>query len=162
MGRPVVARYRGTHHFELIEAETLKIGSTPAEITASGAELNLNDNQVANAVYTITPEATDVVKLAIQLNDAAGVAMAIPSCLRWYLSSDAAGQVIAAAPSSGIAIDVDGLLQEFTANVAGMVTSEADGDISLDIEDNTTRNIFFNMVMPTGAIVTSAVLAFST
>ena len=162
MGRPVVARYRGTHHFQLAEVETLKIGSTPAAITASAAELNLNDNQVANAVFTITPEDSDVVDVAVQLNDAAGVAMAIPSCLSWYLSSDAAGQVIATAPSGGIAIGVDGLLQEFTANVAGLVTSEADGDFDVEITDTATRTMYLNIIMPTGAIVTSGALAFST
>lgn len=145
MGRPVVARYRGTHHFQLIEVETLKISA-----------------KVATATFVIVDENSDEVDVAIQFVDGLGVDMAVASCISWYLSSDAAGQVIASAPSGGIAIDGDGLLQEFTTNVAGLMTSEADGDVAVTITDTATRDMYLNLVMPDGAIVTSGTLAFST
>ena len=51
--------------------------------------------------------------------------------LQWYLSSDANGDAISAAPSGGIAIGTDGLLIEHTNNIAGKIISEADGDIDV-------------------------------
>ena len=80
-------------------------------ITATAAELNLNDNQVAGAVYTIGAEGGNVINVGVQLNDAAAVAMATRSELFGYLSDDANGDsVTATAPDGGISIGTDGLL----------------------------------------------------
>lgn len=137
----------------------LILGGT--RITATGAELNLLDDQVASATFTVGTEAANAINVAIQLKDAAGADMATRSSLFWYLSSDANGDAIATAPSSGIAIGTDGLLIEWTNNVSGMVTSEADGDIDVTLGESSTGTWYLVLVMPNGKLSVSSAITFA-
>ncbi len=118
--------------------------------------------QVASATFVVGTESTNVVNVAVQLKDFAGDDMAVAATLPWYFSSDTGGQVLAAAGSGGAAIGTDGLLIEQLANQSGLVTAEADGDIDINVTDTTTRNMYLVLVLPTGLLQISAVLAFST
>lgn len=115
-----------------------------------------------DAVITVGAEDTNVVAVAIQFIDRAnGAEIGEAVCVPFYFSSDAAGQAISAATDGGVAIGTDGLLQEFTANVAGLMTSEADGDVDLEITDSGDFTQYLNLVMPNGRIVTSGVITFA-
>jgi hypothetical protein len=80
--------------------------------------------------------------------------------IMWYLSSDANGTAIASAPSGGIAIGTDGLLREWTANVDGLVISEVDGDIDVNITETGDGYFYLNLVMPDGKVMTSGIIDF--
>lgn len=162
MGRPIVARHRGKEHFKLIEVETLKIGSTPAEITASAAELNLNDNQVASITWVVDAEGGEAIAVHAQFLDAAGVAMATRSAIHWYISDDAAGDSVSSAPQGGTAGGTDGVTIETLAEIAGIGISEADGDWDITVTDNTTVDYFIVAILPNGSLSVSGELAFST
>jgi hypothetical protein len=143
-----------------INATTLSVGGT--DVTATAAELNILDNQCASATFTVGAESGgNTINVAIQLKDAAGTDMAIRTTLLWYLSSDANGDAVAAATSSGIAIGTDGLLIEWTANVAGMVTSEADGDIDVNLVEASTGTWYLVLVLPTGKLAVSGAITFA-
>jgi hypothetical protein len=132
-------------------------------VTATAAELNLNDGVVADAVYTIGAEGSNIINLGIQLNDASGTAMAIPTALKFYLADDAAGLTpTASVPDGGIAIGTDGALLEWTANAAGLMISEADGDIDIDITHAAgAATWYFVTVMPSGKLDISAAITFA-
>lgn len=101
-----------------------------AGVTATTAELNLVDNQVAAAVMTVGAEGGNVINVGIQLNDAAGSAMATRSSVFAYLSNDANGDsVCTTAPNGGVAIGTDGLLIGTPQTVANAIL--VDGNLAI-------------------------------
>lgn len=124
-------------------------------ITATVGELNLNDNQVAGATIVVGAEAADVIKVTIQFTDAAGADMATRVAVPWYLSADANGDAIATAHSGGVAIGTDGLLLEWTANLSGLLISEADGDADIDMTEAGALTAYLVLIMPNGSLVVS-------
>lgn len=129
--------------------------------TVTTAELNLNDNQVAGASFVVGTEGSDVINLGIQLLDAAGVAMATASAVPFYLSDSPTGDTIVAAATS-LAIGTDGVCIEWTSNSAGLLISEADGDIDLDIGDASgAATYYLVLIMPNGSLVISDVITFA-
>ena len=116
-----------------------------------------------DADFTVGSEAANVINVAVQLVDRLNgneVAEAVP--LMWYLSSDAAGQSVASAPSAGTAIGTDGtIIAEITAEVFGYAITEADGDIDFDIEEAGSGTWYLNLVMPDGKREVSGAITFS-
>jgi hypothetical protein len=130
-------------------------------VTATAAELNLVDNQVASATFTIGAEAGNVINVGIQLKDAAGSDMAIRNSLPFYLSADANGDAIATAATS-LAIGTDGLMIEWVSNSSGMLTSEADGDIDINVGDASgVATYYLVLVLPNGKLSVSAAITFA-
>lgn len=114
--------------------------------------------------FTIGEEAADVINVAIQLvdelnNEEVSEKVALPV----YLSDAADGTDIAAsAPDGGIAIGTDGLLIEWTANLAGLLVSESDGDADIDMTHAAGADTFYlNVVCPDGKVVTSGAITFA-
>ena len=144
------------------------VTSTAAElnildgVTATAAELNLNDNQVASASFVIgTETGGNEITVNIQLLDAAGAAMAIRSAVGFYLSADANGDSTAVAATS-LAAGTDGVMQEFIANSAGRLISEADGDIDVVIGDASgAATYYLVLIMPNGKLVVSNAITFA-
>lgn len=123
--------------------------------------LNGRNVEVA-ASFTVGAEAANAIAVTVQLSDRKnGGDMSERINVAWYLSADANGDTIAAAPSSGIAIGTDGLLIEWTANVAGMVTSEADGDIDVVLTEASTGTWYLVLVMPDGKLYVSGAITFA-
>lgn len=120
-------------------------------------------NTVASASFTVGAENTGAgtINVAIQLKDWNGVDLAHRATLLWYLSSDANGDAIAAATSGGIAIGTDGLLIEWTANVSGIVTSEADGDIDVTLTEAGAGTWYLVLVLPGGRLAVSGAITFA-
>ncbi len=130
-------------------------------VTSTAAELNLNDNQVASASFTIGAEAGNAITVAVQLKDAAGNDMATRSAVGFYLSADANGDSTAVAATS-LAAGTDGVMQEFIANSAGRLISEADGDIDVAIGDASgVATYYLVLVMPNGSLSVSSAITFA-
>lgn len=116
----------------------------------------------ASAQFTIGAEAANAINVGIQLVDREngnelGERLAVP----FYLSSDANGDAIAAAPSGGIAIGTDGLMIEWTANVAGLLVSESDGDVDVTLTEAGAGTWYLILVMPDGKLVPSGAITFA-
>lgn len=118
-------------------------------------------NVVASASFTIGAEGTNAINVAIQLKDWNGADIAYRAALPWYLSADANGDTISAAPDSGIAIGTDGLLIEWTANVSGLVISESDGDIDVTLTESTAKSFYLVLVLPGGKLAVSGAITFA-
>lgn len=113
-------------------------------------------------VFTIGAENTNAINVAIQLlNRDNGNELAERVALQWYLSSDANGDAISAAPSGGIAIGTDGLLIEHTNNIAGTVISEVDGDIDVTLTESTAKSFYLILIAPDGKLYPSGAITFA-
>jgi hypothetical protein len=132
-------------------------------VTATAAEINASaDNQVEGATIAVGAEAGDVINVTVQLTDAAGADIAFRGAVPFYMSDDANGDSIAAAAASaGIAIGTDGLMIEWTANLAGLLVSEADGDIDIDIGEAGVATWYLIVVLPNGKLVASSAITFA-
>lgn len=125
------------------------------------SKFSSHPGMLIDAAFTIGAESANVINVAIQLTDRLnGNEVGDAVGLFWYLSSDASGQSIASAPSGGVAIGTDGLLQEWTTNVSGLVTCETDGDIDINITETGDPSYYLNLVMPDGKLITSGEIDF--
>lgn len=131
-------------------------------LTASGAEINALDGAPFDVDFTIGTEATNVINVGLQLNDAGGTALATRTAVLAYLSDDANGDSIAAtAPSGGWAIGTDGLLIPVVANKAATFISEADGDIDIAITETGADTWYLVVVLPNGKLAVSGAITFA-
>jgi hypothetical protein len=131
-------------------------------VTATPAELNLNDNQPASVTFVVGTEGSNIINIAGTVKDAAGAAMAVPCALPCYLADDSAGlDPSTVAPSVGMAIGTDGALIEWTANLSGMLITEADGTFDIDITDVTTPTFYLVVILPNGLLAISGAITFA-
>jgi len=166
---------------DIVTGGVFKLAGT--EVTATAAELNILDGATATvaelnalhgaplgATIVVGDEAANVINVAIQLEDADGVALAIRGSILAYLSDDANGDsVVATEPDGGIAIGTDGLLVPLLTGSAGsevaasifQLTSEADGDIDIDITESGTDTFYLILVMPNGKLIASGAITFA-
>ena len=101
--------------------------------------------------------------VTIQLKDWNGDDLAVPGTVIVYLASDAAGlDFNAATVTTETAIATDGSLAILLAKIAYLVTSEADGDIGLTITDTGDDVYYVVVVLPTGKLVVSDSITFTT
>jgi hypothetical protein len=113
------------------------------------------------ADITVGAEATNVINVAVQTR-IGPVAPDVLQPIRAYLSTDAAGQTLASAPSGGIAIGTDGtILVEEVANVVLSAVTEADGSIDFDLTEASTGTWYLNVILPNGKVVTSDAITFA-
>ena len=127
-----------------------------------GSRFSNFDQLLLDAKFTVAAESNDIINVAIQLIDRDNKNdLAERGGIRWYLSDDANGDSIASsAPSGGIAIGTDGVAEETTANKAGFVTSESDGDIDFNITETGDGFFYLAAVMPDGKVMVSGIIDF--
>lgn len=115
----------------------------------------------ADATFTIGAEAGNVINVAIQLLDGAGAEMVSTSGVLFYLSNDSDGSSQKTAATS-LAIGTDGLMIEWASNSSGLLVSEADGDIDINIGDiSGAATYYLVLIMPTGAPKISGAITFA-
>lgn len=119
-------------------------------------------NLKLDASIAVGAEADTTIAVTIQFLDRdngneIGERVAVP----WYLSSDANGDALASATSGGIAIGTDGLLIEWTNNLAGLLVSEADGDADVVLTEAGAGTWYLVLVMPDGKLIPSAAITFA-
>lgn len=132
------------------------------QVTAVAGEINALDAAPLDVDFVIGAEAGNVINVGLQLNDAAGTALATRASVLFYMSDDANGDSIAAAAADGgIAIGTDGLMIEWTANLAGLLVSEADGDIDINITESSADTWYLIVVLPNGKLTASGAITFA-
>ena len=97
--------------------------------------------------------------VVIQLKDYAGNDLAVKGMVGLYLSSDADGET--KDNIDNIAAGTDGNVWELLADNYYMACSEADGDIDLTLTEAADTDVYLNVVLPNGKIVTSAIMEFT-
>lgn len=139
-------------------------------VVASGGKITIESGGIiedkgapASVSFTVGAETGgNTINVAVQVKDADGDDMAVRSNLLMYLSDDANGDSIAGtAPSGGWAIGTDGLLIPVVANKAALFTSEADGDIDINIVEAAGDTWYVVAVLPNGKLSVSGAVTFA-
>lgn len=140
--------------------KTLLLNGT--EVTATAAELNILDGQAAGATITVGAETTNVINVTIQLLDANGADLAKKAGVKMFLTSDDTGNALEAAGPDSWEVGTDGILipDGDDSVISGLLISEADGDIDLNLTHSGADTFYLNLVMPNGDIVTSDAITF--
>jgi len=159
-------------HVDAIRTAALRIGASGSEtavtatgaelnklagVTSTAAELNLLDGQIGAAVITVGTEAANVINVAIQLNDAAGVALARRGFVSAYLSDDANGDSIVATAPDTVAAGTDGLYMPLIDKKRFDLVSEADGDIDINITKSGADTYYLVLVLGDKLTVSGAI-----
>ncbi|MGB1373633.1 MAG: hypothetical protein ACPG6R_10965 [Aequoribacter sp.] len=116
------------------------------------------------ASFTIGTEAANAITVNVQFTENGAEAATCSG--RFYLSSDAAGEVHeAAAAGLSIAVGTDGMITPVAGSVApaGDFLSESDGDLDIVITDTSGANtVYLNFVKPDGSgVFTSGAIIFA-
>ena len=136
--------------------------------------IKLHDNKTAPApkehgavgecytgTITIGAEASNVIRATIQLQDISGSDLATITPVLAYLSSSSTGDgVTGTGPSTESAIGVDGSLTALVTKKVYLLTSEADGDIDIDITESGAATWYLVLIMPDGRLVISDAITF--
>jgi len=117
-----------------------------------------------DATVTLGTNTAGAFPVYIQLLGPSGVDMKYSSVVRVYLSSDAAGDVLAidSTDTSEMVILTDGtIIKEEATDVMQIIKSEADGDIGLTVTVVTAHSAYVNVILPNGRVVTGAVMSYT-
>jgi len=120
-------------------------------------------NHVGNADFVIGAESGgNVINVGIQLKGSDHENLAARGSVMAYLSDDANGDSVAASAPTSVAIGTDGLAIPLVAGKTWLLTSEADGDIDLDITLSAGADTWYLvLVMPDGRLVVSEAITFA-
>jgi hypothetical protein len=112
-------------------------------------------------VITVGAEAAHVINVAIQLRDSANADLAVRGSLLAYISDDANGDSVAATAPDTVAIGADGLAIPLVAGKTFLLTSEADGDIDINITNAAADTFYLILRTPDGKLVASDAITFA-
>lgn len=115
-------------------------------------------NVAKDAVITVAAENTNVVAVAVQLKDSGGKDLTVRGTCFAYLSDDPNGDSVVATAPDTVAIGTDGLAIPLVAGKCFMLTSEADGDVDLNITEDGAKTCYLVLVMPSGKRVVSSAI----
>lgn len=136
----------------------LKLGVSGSEtaVAATGAELNLNDDQVANVTMAAAAGAANVSEITCTLKDAAGATIASPRPLLFWLSDAATGAGLTATTASGAVTAKAANGQDMgalTAKKAFMFQPLATGIGIVSITDTAKTGFYPCVQLPNGKVV---------
>lgn len=116
---------------------------------------------VNNASFVIGAETENVINVGIQLKDV-GRDLTQRACIKAYLSDDATGDSVAGTAPTTVAIGTDGVIMPLIAGKVFMLTSEADGDIDINITLSSGADTWYLvLVMPDGHLEISNAITFA-
>ena len=118
------------------------------------------DKAPLKASITVGAEAGNVINVAVQLQDMNGNALANRASVLAYLSDDANGDSVAGTAPDTVAIGTDGLAIPLVAGKCFLLTSEADGDIDINVTEDGADTWYLVLVLPHGPIVVSDAITF--
>lgn len=120
------------------------------------------DKAPLKASLSVGAEAGNAIVVSIQLQDMNGNDLANRGSVLAYLSDDANGDSVAAtAPDGGVAIGTDGLAIPLVAGKCFLLTSEADGDIDLELTESGADTWYLVVVLPHGELAVSGAITFA-
>ena len=118
------------------------------------------DKAPLKASITVGAEAGNVINVAVQLQDMNGNALANRASVLAYLSDDANGDSVAGTAPDTVAIGTDVLAIPLVAGKCFLLTSEADGDIDINVTEDGADTWYLVLVLPHGPIVVSDAITF--
>ncbi len=125
-----------------------------------------NPFQAANKVATVTAvvgvEGGNIINVALTFKDSRGQVLAARAAVQAYLSTLTTGaDIVATAPSSGIAIGTNGLLIEEIADKKFTLVCNAAGLADVSLTEAGVATFYLVCVMPDGSLVVSGAITFA-
>lgn len=115
-----------------------------------------------DAVITEGTISSDKFTVTIQLKDYAGNNLTVPASIIAYLSDGSDGaDIVTLSQDVSKTSSGDGDVAILTSDEVWLLTSEADGSISLDVETTGSHTYYLVLVMPNGKLSISDVLTFT-
>lgn len=152
----------GTGAVDEIHTSALKVGASGSEVDWTSALGTVLTRCGDATIGAATAEAADARTVSIQLKDFLGADLAYRCSVLAYVSTDANGDT----PGDGaleivLTAGTDGSLLATDESGATFV-SEADGDLDIVLTDGAdgSQNVYLHIVLPTGEVKHSAVIAF--
>lgn len=115
-------------------------------------------NLPQDAVITVAAENANVVAVTIQLKDRGGADLGVRGTCYAYLSDDANGDSVAGTAPDTVAAGTDGLVIPLVAGKAFLLTSEADGDIDINVTEDGSDTWYLVLILPNGKRIVSAAI----
>lgn len=145
-------------YYDRLGAEALEVGGSA--VSATAAELNLNDNQVASVSWAVAAGASNVCVMTGTIKDAAGATIAGVRNLLVYISEAATGIGVTADTYSGGAAITDGTGAELVAEKVFLVQTGTDGVFAISITASAKPADQYGVaILPNGTASVSAASA---
>ena len=103
-----------------------------------------------DATITLSGSASTTRKLTIQLLDYAGNNLTVKNVVYWYISSDAAGEVLTIVDKIDTTSGEGGDVLELLADSYWMGISEDDGTIDIKVEESNNIDVYNQKLQPNG------------
>lgn len=145
------------------DGNTIRVASSQVSLHQRlGWSLASVSNSLANVDVVIGAEDTNVINVALQLQDANGAALAQSVSLNAFLTDAVAGIAItAAAPSGGVAAGTNGGCIALITNKLFLLSSDTQGRVDINITEATAKTWYLVIVFPNGARVVSDAITFA-
>lgn len=111
-----------------------------------------------DCTITLVGSASTTRAVTIQLLDFAGKDLKVKNVVYMYISTDATGDALTIVDKIDTTSAGDGDVLELLADNYWMAISEDDGDIAVTIEESNNIDVYLNVVLPNGNVVTSALI----
>lgn len=145
-----------THHDGIsLTGSGLAMGATGSEV-AIGPSWSADQSSA-----TVGTEAATVINVAVQFNTALGAACAEKVTALVWFTDDAAGDTAASTAIDTVAVGTDGSAIEVVAGKVYICTSEADGDLDLDLTQDAADTLYMQMCDPDGRRFTSDAITWA-
>ena len=115
-------------------------------------------NSAHDCTITLVGDAAATRDVTIQLKDYAGNDLKVKNVVYMYVSTDDAGDATTIVDKIDITTNGDGDLLELLADNFWVAVSEDDGDIAITIEETDNVDVYLNVILPNGRVVTSELI----
>jgi hypothetical protein len=116
--------------------------------------------EVNDVAFTIGAEGSNIIPVTASLRhgvSAPGGAFAV----WYYLSTDAAGQTLAADPGTTAILTNGTILVEPVDDLVGLAVTEVGGSLDFNITHTGTSGFYLQIVLPSGRVVASPIIQFA-
>ena len=111
------------------------------------------------ATFTIAAEGATVL-VSVQLKDYAGNALKVKNAVMFYMTTDAAGNVIETLGTDAV-VATHGIINIVTTNSVYLCVTEDTGIFAVTLDGTGHLDNYMNVVLPNGKVVTSGAIHFS-
>jgi len=115
--------------------------------------------QADDAAFTIAAEGATVV-VSVQLKDYMGNALTVKNAVMFYMTTDAAGNVIETLGTDAV-VATHGIINIVTTNSVYLCVTEDTGIFAVTLDGTGHLDNYMNVVLPNGKVVTSGAIHFS-
>ena len=145
---------------ELGDITTLSTTSKTSAVSAINEVLG--DLFIGNATFTIGTEASNIIRVSVQLKNRFGSNLTSSAGVKIYLSDLSTGlNLTSTAPSGGWATGTQGVLIPIVSGKVGTAISNGTGLFDIDITEAAAKTFYLVVILPLGNLKISSAITFT-